>query len=389
MLDEILTPAVIEALNSATEAAVCLPNAAYTSAEFLARERQEIFDKQWVFAAVGAQIPTRGDVLPTVVANRALVLTRNRDGQVKAFHNVCRHRGLQLVSNPQHGCAMLVCPYHSWAYSLDGELKKTPHFGGHDKHNAPGLDRQQYGLVEVRCAMWQDFIFVNLSGDAPLLTHTMAPLAARWSEYDLSLLRHGGGATFEVKSNWKLAIENFVESYHLPWTHPSLNGYSRMQAHFNMLEDTYLGQGSQAYDSSNAGHPDMPVFPGLSAARQATAEYPYVMPNLMLGMHPSYLFAFGIQPVSPGESHEFFHFYFVGDEAMRDELAEQRLKVMHAWKGINSEDIAMIEGMQRGRHSPGYRHGRFSPYHELTTHEFQRRVANTFARPALAQAATS
>lgn len=380
MINEVLTPNVIERLNSRTEDAICLPNEAYTSQAFLDRERQAIFDQQWVFVAAGSQIPARGDVLPVNVAGRSILLTRNREGRVNAFHNVCRHRGLQLVSNQQSGCATVVCPYHSWTYSLDGDLKKTPHFGGHNCHDAPNLNREEYGLAKVRCDMWHDLVFVNLSGDAGSLADTMGPLDERWAEYDFSLLRHGGSATFEARTNWKLAIENFVESYHLPWTHPSLNGYSRMQAHFNMLEPTYLGQGSDQYDSESAGHPDLPLFPGLSEARETVAEYPFVMPNLMLGIHPSYLFVFAVQPISPEETHELFHFYFVGDEAMTDELAEQRLRVMHAWKGINLEDITMIEGMQLGRHSPGYRDGKFSPYHETTTHEFQRRIANQLVR---------
>lgn len=382
MPDDVLTPNVIERLNGRTEDAICLPSATYTSEAFLDREREAIFDRQWVFAAVGSQIPSRGDALPVEILGRPIVLTRNRAGQVNAFHNVCRHRGLQLVSGPQHGCATLVCPYHSWTYSLDGELKKTPHFGGHDCHEAPSLDRSQYGLAKVRCEMWHDLVFVNLSGDAAPLSSVMGPLDERWAEYDLSLLRHAGAATFDVQANWKLAVENFVESYHLPWTHPSLNRYSQMQSHFNMLEPTFLGQGSHHYDSARAGHPDLPMFPGLSAERQTQAEYPFIMPNLMLGMHPSYLFVFALQPVSAEHTREFFHFYFVGDAALRDDLAAQRECVIEAWKGINREDITMLEGMQRGRHSPGYRDGRFSPYHEVTTHEFQRRIANQCARMA-------
>ncbi|ROO27127.1 2Fe-2S ferredoxin [Salinisphaera orenii MK-B5] len=384
MTETVLTPRVIEQLNRPTGDAVCLPNAAYTSPEILDRERDEIFDRQWVIAGVGAELPRRGDVVPVEIAGRPVVLTRNRADAVRAFHNVCRHRGLQLVGEARRGCATLVCPYHSWAYSLDGELKKTPHFGGHDCDDSPALDRRQYGLAEIRCETWYDLIFVNLSGDAPPLADCMGPLESRWADYDLSRLRHGGSATFEVEANWKLAVENFVESYHLPWTHPSLNDYSRMQAHFNMLEPTYMGQGSQGYDSVAAGHPDLPTFPDLPEARRSTAEYPYVMPNLMLGMHPSYLFVFAIQPLSPERTREIFHFYFVGDAAMGDDLAAQRQRPIEAWTGINAEDIEMIEGMQRGRHSPGYAGGRFSPYHEATTHEFQRRIANQLGRDTAA-----
>lgn len=376
MSDDVLTPPIIDGLNAPIERAICLPNAAYTSETFLEHERSDIFDPQWTFVAVGARLPKRGDVLPVTVAGRPLLLTRDRDGSVHAFHNVCRHRGLKLVEQGKSGCATLVCPYHAWTYALSGELKKTPHFGGPECHHLEGFDRDQYGLMSVRCDIWNDLIFVNLSGDAPPLADIMAPMAAHWADYDLSMLRHAGSATFAVDTNWKLAIENFLESYHLPWTHPELNEISRMDAHFSLLDPGFLGQGSRDYDASTAGHPDLPLFPDLPEPLTRTAEYPFVGPNLMMGMHPSYFFVFGIQPDGCGRSVEQFEFYFVGEAAMSHDLSDQRARVIEAWRNINAEDIRMIEGMQRGRHSPGYQHGRFSPYHEATTHEFQRRLAN-------------
>lgn len=372
---DVLTADLVERLNLPTAQAICLPNAAYTDAEYLEAECRTLFAADWAFAGVGAQIPKRGDVAPVTVAGYPILLVRNKMGTVNAFHNVCRHRGLQLVSNAQYGRAALMCPYHAWTYSLDGELKKTPHFGGHDCDHTAGFDKGEYGLKPVRVELWHDLIFVNIDGNAAPLANTMGPVTERWANYDFSQLRHSGSATFEAHCNWKLAIENFVESYHLPWTHPSLNRYSLMQAHYNMIEPTYVGQGSSNYVSADAGHPDLPLFPNLSAAQQTVAEYPYLLPNIMLGIHPSYFFVFGVQPIAPDKTLELFHFYFVGDAAMSDELAEQRARVMENWKSINREDITMIEGMQQGRRSPGYRDGRFSPYHEITTHEFQRRVA--------------
>lgn len=376
MSEEVLTQAIMDGLNASVDQAICLPNAAYTSEAFLEREREALFDRGWTYAAVGAQLPARGDAFPVEVAGRPILLTRDRDGQVHAFHNVCRHRGLQLVSEPQHGKPTLVCPYHSWTYALNGDLKKTPHFCGPDCHDGGSLDRSEYGLMKIRCEMWHDLIFVNLSGDAGPLSDVMGPLEQRWADYDFSLLRYGGSASFDIETNWKLAVENWVESYHLPWTHHTLNSISDMSVHYSMLEDTYLGQGSNTYDADVGGHPDLPIFPGLSEEKKAVAEYPYVSPNLNMGIHPSFFFVFSMQPVGPEKTHEEFHFYFVGDEAMTDELAEQRQRVIETWKEINGEDIGMLVGMQKGRHSPGYRNGKFSPYHESTTHEFQRRLAN-------------
>ncbi|MDA3922040.1 MAG: aromatic ring-hydroxylating dioxygenase subunit alpha [Salinisphaera sp.] len=376
MREDVLMPDIVDGLNAPINQAICLPNAAYTSDAFLELERADIFDSQWTFVAVGSRLPRRGDVLPVESAGRPLVLTRDRDGSIHAFHNVCRHRGLKLVEQGKRGCATLVCPYHAWTYALSGELKKTPHFGGPNCADVEGFDRSNYGLMPVRCDAWNDLVFVNLSGDAPPLADVMAPMAEQWADYDLFQLRHAGSAVFNVDTNWKLAIENFLESYHLPWTHPELNEFSNMEAHYSLLDPGFIGQGSRDYDSVAAGHPDLPMFPYLPEPLTRTAEYPLVAPNLMMGMHPSYLFTFNVQPDGPERTIEQFEFYFVGDAAMTDELSDQRARVFEAWRHINAQDITMIEGMQRGRHSPGYQHGRFSPYHEATTHEFQRRLAN-------------
>ncbi len=377
MSDNVLTPALIEKLNGPTEDAICLPNAAYTDDTFLELERRAMFDRGWQFASIGALIPKRGDTLPVNVAGRSILLTRDANGDVHAFHNVCRHRGLELVSEPQHGRPTLVCPYHSWTYALNGDLIKTPHFCGPDCNDSPSLDRSQYGLSRIRCEMWHDLIFVNLSGDAGSLSDVVGPLDERWKEYDFSLLRYGGTAEFDIGTNWKLAVENWVESYHLPWTHHTLNSISDMAVHYSMLEPTYVGQGSTNYDVDVARTPDLPLFPGLSEKAKAVAEYPHVtLTNVNLGIHPNFFFVFAMQPVSAERTLEYFHFYFVGDEAMTDALKAQRDAAMDTWITTNHEDIGMLEGMQRGRHSPGYRDGKFSPYHEVTTHQFQRRVAN-------------
>ena len=122
---DILTPAAIEAINRPTAEAVCLPNAAYTSAEFLDAERTALFRERWAFAALGAQVPDRGDALPVTVAGLPLLVLRDEKGAIRVFHNVCRHRGMQLVTKPQKRRPKLVCGYHSWTYELDGRLALT------------------------------------------------------------------------------------------------------------------------------------------------------------------------------------------------------------------------------------------------------------------------
>jgi choline monooxygenase len=379
LIGDILSAEALDAINRPTKDAVCLPNAAYTAPEFFEAERQKIFLAGWAFVAAGAELPGPGDVLPVTLAGLPLLLVRGRDGGIKAFHNVCRHRGVQLMPDKAAGCTSLTCRYHGWTYALDGALIRTPHFSGAGKHETPGIDCARMGLQEVRCDVWHDLVFVNLAGTAPPLAKHLAPLARRWQRYDLSLLRHGGSCRFDIAANWKLAIENFLESYHLPFAHPSLNSASKMEEHYSMVEDLYLGQGSRKYDSGKVGHAALPAFPGLGPVETKTAEYPTLLPNLMLGIHADYLFVFGVDPVTAERTRETFHFYYVGEAALAPALKPARDLIEGLWQRTNLEDIGVVEGMQIGRHSPGYVGGRFSPYHEATTHEFQRRIANAVA----------
>ena len=376
---EIISAGVVEAINRPTAEAVCLPNAAYTDPRVLEAERKALFLDAWTFVGVGAQIPDPGDLLPVTVAGLPVLLLRNEKREVKAFHNVCRHRGMQLVGEPQKKRPRLVCRYHSWTYGLDGALVMTPFFSGPTSHETPCIDRTKMGLEPVRSEVWNDLVFVNVSGTAEPLAKHLAPLGERWRDYDFSQLRHGASCTFDLAANWKLAVENFLESYHLPFAHPMLNAASRMEAHYSMVEDLYLGQVSNEYDPAAAGHAELPRFPGLTSEQQKIAEYPTLLPNLMLGLHPDYFFVFGIDPVAPERTAESFHFYFLGEGASAERFKAGRERVIEFWTKTNREDMMVVEGMQIGRHSPGYHDGRFSPYHEVTTHEFQRRIVNRLA----------
>ncbi|MGF1496721.1 MAG: aromatic ring-hydroxylating dioxygenase subunit alpha [Elainellaceae cyanobacterium] len=353
-----------------------LPRSAYTSRKYLQRERQTVFKNYWVFVGCASQVANPGDMLPVDVAGMPLVLVRDRAGQLRAFHNICSHRGLQLVSKPCQNQGRIRCPYHSWAYQLDGTLKSTPHFGGYYQDTYDGFDRASEDLKAVRCDVWHDWVFVNLSGDAPPLADYLKPVSDRWTDYDLSLLRRGPEISFECAANWKLAVENFSESYHLPWVHPALNGCSRMEDHFGFdVGPDHVGQGSRLYQIGSLEGRTLPLFSGLEACDRTTvAEYVSIFPNLMLGVHPDYFIAFTVNPIAPDRSLERMIFYFVGDAAMAPELEALRHIPVHLWKITNEEDIIMIERMQTGRQSPAFDGGCFSPALEQTVRQFQHLV---------------
>jgi choline monooxygenase len=349
---------------------------AYTNPDFLELERQTLFTNHWVCVGLASDVANPGDMRPVDVAGMPVVLVRDRQGTLRAFHNICSHRGLELVDKPCNSKGTIRCPYHSWAYGLDGILKSTPHFGGYYKDSYDGFDRSEKGLREIRCEQWLDIVFVNLSGDAPPLDEAMKPVDERWADYDLSLLRRGREAAIECNANWKLAVENFSESYHLAWVHPALNGCSRMEDHFWFdMGDSLVGQGSLKYYSGEVEGRRLPTFPNVETTQRETiAEYITVFPNLMLGVHPDYFLVFMVNPLSVDRTLERMIFYFVGDEAMTEENSALRDIPPDLWIETNDEDIAVIERMQKGRRSPAFDGGCFSPALETTVKQFQNLV---------------
>ena len=206
----------IEAVRRPTAQAAGLPSSAYTSSEFLKLEQDLCSPRGGIYAGRAAELAKPGDGRPVEIAGKPLILLRNRAGEIKAFHNVCSHRNALLSREPFGGRPTITCPYHSWTYDLDGRLIRTPHIGGQDVHKCAGIEPQDLGLRPARIESWAGLLFVNLTGDAPPLANWLKPLTERWSAYDFTQLRHGGGRSYELRTNWKHAVENYLESYHLP-----------------------------------------------------------------------------------------------------------------------------------------------------------------------------
>ena len=382
-------PSQVSSVTSAeSDQQLRLPAEAYTSSDYLQRERETIFSHYWICVGLASDLPNPGDVYPTEVAGMPIVLVR--DGHkassknketgsvVRAFHNICRHRGIQLVDKPCQVSGHIQCPYHSWSYKLDGTLKSTPHFGGYYKDSYAGFDRANKGLIPIRCDQWLDLIFVDVSGQAPPLAEYLQPVMERWSDYDLTLLRRETREiALDCNANWKLVVENFSESYHLTWVHPSLNSCSRMEDHFGFeVGGPHVGQGSLLYNSGVIEGRTLPTFPHLaSMGKQTIAEYITVFPNLMLGVHPDYFLIFLANPLSPSQAAERMVFYFVGDAAMTPENEALRQLPIDLWNVTNDEDIAMIERLQVGRQSPQFDGGCFSPVLEKTVYRFHQEIA--------------
>ena len=365
-----------------------LPNAHYIDPAVFAEERDALLFGQWAGLAVAADVPEAGDAKPITFMGMPLLLLRDRNDQVRVFQNTCRHRGMILVEEPRKIEGAIRCPYHSWCYSTEGKLVSTPHVGGPGQNTHPDVDRSTLGLTEIRSHIWRDVVWVNVDGQAPEFEVAMKPVMERWAEFERPLFHGGADSKFvlSVKSNWKLAVENYCESYHLPWVHPGLNSYSRLEDHYNIEEyGAYSGQGTLVYRQlEGANGAKFADFEGLDAKWDTAAEYISVYPNVLLGMHRDHAFAIVLVPKGPEETEENIHLYYATPETD----ADLRAKNTEQWKVVFEEDIFVVEGMQRGRHGVNFDGGRFSPAMDGPTHCFHDWVAGKVnERRAMANAA--
>ena len=352
-----------------------LPNAHYIDPAVFAEERDALLFGQWAGLAVAADVPEAGDAKPITFMGMPLLLLRDRNDQVRVFQNTCRHRGMILVEEPRKIEGAIRCPYHSWCYSTEGKLVSTPHVGGPGQNTHPDVDRSTLGLTEIRSHIWRDVVWVNVDGQSPEFEVAMKPVTERWAEFERPLFHGGADSKFvlSVKSNWKLAVENYCESYHLPWVHPGLNSYSRLEDHYNIEEyGAYSGQGTLVYRQlEGANGAKFADFEGLDSKWDTAAEYLSVYPNVLLGMHRDHAFAIVLVPKGPEETEENIHLYYATPETH----AELRAKNTEQWKVVFEEDIFVVEGMQRGRHGVNFDGGRFSPAMDGPTHCFHDWVA--------------
>ncbi|MCI5095246.1 MAG: aromatic ring-hydroxylating dioxygenase subunit alpha [Rhodobacteraceae bacterium] len=357
------------------ETANGLSNAHYVDPAIHAEENKHLLLNQWAGLAVASDVPEIGDAKPISFLQIPLLLVRDRSDRVRVFQNTCRHRGMILVEEPRKIEGAIRCAYHSWCYGTDGRLVSTPHVGGpgHNTHEA--MDKSLLGLIEVRSHIWRDVVWINVSGDAPDFETAMADVMTRWAEFEQPLYHGGADSKFEleVNCNWKLAVENYCESYHLPWVHPGLNSYSRLEDHYHIEEKgKYSGQGTLVYRQlkDDAGN-SFPDFANLSEKWNEAAEYIAAFPNVLLGVHRDHAFAIVLLPQSTDRTVEQIHLYY----SVPETSAELRAQNTGLWKAVFGEDVFVVEGMQRGRYAPGFDGGRFSPAMDGPTHLFHDWVA--------------
>jgi len=361
------------------ESARGLPNDHYTSDTVFDQEKQSVLFANWSGIGFGKDVPNPGDAKPITFLGMPLLILRDQEGSINVFQNTCRHRGMILVDEPKNIRRVIRCPYHSWCYDLNGDLKTTPHVGGPGQNTHEGICPDELSLYKIRSYVWHDVVFVNIDEQAEPFEVAHKNLIEHWKEFDKPAY-HGGtdsSFTLTVKTNWKLAVENYCESYHLPWIHPGLNSYSRLEDHYHIEEpNQYSGQGTLVYqqlkDDSGQSFKD---FDGLSSKWDSGAEYIAVYPNVLLGVHRDHMFSIVLEPKSNELTEEHIELYYAQKPEETPEQEPLRIKNSAQWKEVFAEDIFVVEGMQRGRHGKYFDGGKFSPAMDSPTHNFHLWVA--------------
>ena len=363
-----------------------LPNRFYNSDDVFLEERERIFEKTWVGIGFACDVPENRHAYPVEFMGLPLFLLRGDDGQLRVFHNVCRHRGHKLVSEAGKLPSLIRCPYHAWTYALDGRLKGTPHIGGVGVHTVDGFDPEHFPLVQIRSRTWNGVVFVNLDGEAEPFDSFVEPLSGRfealWGNDADQLLRFAvdeGRLRFDLGTNWKLAVENYLEAYHLPFIHRALNKNSPLERHGTFVAQKFAGQVSLGFQSGSGTNTAMPRFPEWPTTRLTEAEYPVLFPNTLFGLQADHFYAGVVIPVAYNQTREEIRLYYVGDEALEDRYAERRKEQLDFWNGVFREDVSAVIGMQEGRRSFAFDGGVLSPAHEKATAAFHEWVATRHA----------
>lgn len=373
-------------------ASTLIPDA-YTSAEFHALERELVFGTAWVPVCVTDEVAEPGSFVVAEVGGRSLIVCRNREGALRAHHNVCRHRGARLVTEPSGRVKRFFqCPYHAWAYDLDGECLGTPLFtpeagipeeqqGIFDMSGVKAFDRADHGLYPARVEEWGCLVFVCLDPGAPALGDELGDLPERLAGYRLGEQRLVRRVEYEIEANWKLVAENFMEYYHLPWVHPGLVKVSPMSAHHRWQgPGMYVGFCTTpiAANTEDGGWEGIPPMSGLPGTDGESARFAWLFPSVAINALPNHTFLMLTRPTAAGHTSEVTYLLLPPEshEALDGQGERAVEELLAFWDEVNREDIAIVERVQSGLGDLAYTGGRMCYRFEESVHRFQNMVVD-------------
>ncbi|HEY5426817.1 MAG TPA: aromatic ring-hydroxylating dioxygenase subunit alpha [Candidatus Tumulicola sp.] len=336
-----------------------LPASWYVSPENYANERERIFARDWICVGRAESLERPGDFFTIAPAGESLIVTRDRDGSVRAFFNVCRHRGTRICQESSgHFQGSIQCSYHAWTYGLDGELKVARNMAA-----VPGFERADYPLKAADVALWEGFIFVNLAAEPEPFERAFAPLIGRFSKWDLPNLRARRTIEYDVACNWKLVFQNYSECYHCPLVHPQLDKLSPSDSGRNDLcEGAVLGGFSElrvrGASLTTNGQTTRPPLGTVSGEDLDRVYYYTIFPSMLLSLHPDYVMTHYVKPVGIARTHVVCEWFF--DPAIMSEPHFDPRDAVDFWDLTNRQDWHVSELTQLGLQSRAYSPGPYS-----------------------------
>ena len=350
----------------------------YTSAAYFEREMDALFRRMWVCAGREEQVQRPGEFFLRDLAGESLIVTRAPSGRVRAFHNVCRHRGTRLCTEPNGVFAgSIQCPYHAWTYDLEGRLIGAPHMD-----EVPHFRKDDYPLHDVKSDTWDGHVFVNLNRDAPTLVAQLSDLPSKFAPWRMRELRLGHRITYDVRANWKLIVQNYNECLHCPNLHPALNRLSHYLSGENEpLRATYMGGRMDLRAGvetlSIDGKCPRAFLPGLSPEDVRRVYYYAIFPNMLLSLHPDYMMVHTLWPVAPDRTINICEWHFHPDALAASPFDAS--DAIEFWDVTNRQDWHVCELSQAGISSRAYTPGPYSNREDLL-YAFDRMIERLHGR---------
>jgi choline monooxygenase len=322
-------------------------------------ERTSVFSGTWHVAGRLDQVREKGQFFTADVASEPIVVVRGDDAQLRAFYNVCRHHAAAVVPEPQ-GCAkQFRCPYHGWTYGIDGALKGMVEFDG-----VCNFERADNGLVPVCVDVWENFVFVNLDGQAAPLRNFLGAIPDLVAPLDLTKkLHYFDRRIYPLNCNWKVYVDNYLDGgYHVPHAHKGLSSVIEYTKYTVENFERACLQSSPL--SSGAG-----TAAGVAATRQGRAFYLWIYPNFMINAYEGVMDTNLVVPLGADKCAVIFDYYFADTSSAAE--AHNKASIIVSEK-VQDEDMAICDAVQRGLHSRAYLAGRLSVRREAGEHLFHR-----------------
>jgi choline monooxygenase len=333
------------------ERAETIPSSWYTEPQVHEVDKQLIFSKTWQYVGSLDFIKHVGDYFTTMVADNPIIVIRGKDNAVRAFFNVCRHRGGPLSMEEAGNCSMLQCKYHGWTYTLDGMLRGVPKF---DRTQL--FDKKDYGLVPVALSEWEGLLFINLSKKNTPLSTIIQGITERIAPHRISSKKFFKRFTYEINCNWKVYVDNYLEGYHVPLVHPKL---AKLLDYQNYVTETFKHYSLQY----------SPLTEKDNIYGAGSALYYFIFPNFMLNILPGRLQTNLVIALSHNKTLVVFDYYY--DDITSSEALKRIQDDIEYSEKVQQEDIEICERVQKGLESIAYHKGRFSVEMEQGVYHFQ------------------